>query len=144
MAKPPPGTHETYDSHPVKLGSDRGFGLVFTVVFVIVGGIAMWRESSLALTWFGASAAVFGVSLAAPRLLRPLNRVWHQIGLALGRVTTPVVLALLFFLVVTPTGLVARMLGKDRLGLKPDPAADSYWIHRNPPGPDPRSMTQQF
>lgn len=73
-----------------------------------------------------------------------MNRVWTQLGLLLGRVVSPVVAGLLFFLVVTPLGLLFRALGKDPLSLARNPGVNSYWINRHPPGPQPNSMLDQF
>ena len=81
-------------------------------------------------------AAMFLVAaLLRPAILHPLNRLWLKFGLLLHRVVNPVIMALLFFGTVLPTGLVMRALGKDLLRLKRQPDADSYWIPRAPPGP---------
>ena len=144
MASPPDSTHESYQQGEIKLGSDRGFGVTFSVVFGIIGSIGIWRGFGIPMVWFGAAIAILIVSIAKPNLLHPLNKIWHQFGLLLGRITTPIVMGLLFFVAVTPTGLVMRMLGKRTLELTFDAKADSYWIPRDPPGPDPQSMKQQF
>ena len=92
-----------------------------------------------------AAAAVFLVlAIAAPRLLRPLNRLWHRFGLLLARFMNLLVLGLLFYFVITPMGLIMRMAGKDPLRLRWRPEADSYWIERAPPGPKPETMKNQF
>ena len=70
-------------------------------------------------------------------MLNPLNRIWLKFGLLLHRVVNPVIMALLFYGTVLPTGLIARAMGKDLLRLKREPNADSYWIVRAPPGPSP-------
>ncbi len=91
------------------------------------------------------AAAVFAlVALAAPSLLAPLNRLWLKFGLQLHKVTTPLVLGLMFYLIVRPTALVVRLMGKDLLRLKGDREAPSYWIERQPPGPSPDFMPNQF
>jgi len=138
-------THERFDrKHEVKTSSDRAFGVVFAVVFALVGlapaidgGGVRWWAVALA----GVLAVVTGV---APRLLAPANRLWSRIGLLLHRVVSPLVTGFLFFAVVTPTGLIMRALGKDPLRLKFDRGAPSYWIERAPPGPEPSSMSNQF
>jgi hypothetical protein len=137
-------THEFYEREDIKVGSDRGFGFVFTGVFAVVGGFTLWRDVGIPGIWFGASAVTLAFSFLTPQLLHPFNRVWHKFGLLLGRVTNPIVLGLLFFVAVTPTGLIMRLFGKDPLRLKRDPGADSFWILRDPPGPDPESLKQQF
>jgi len=82
--------------------------------------------------------------LFRPSVLNPLNRIWLKFGLLLHSVVNPVVMALLFYGTVLPTGLVMRMLGKDLLRLKRQPDAKSYWIVRQPAGPSPETMRDQF
>jgi hypothetical protein len=103
-----------------------------------------WRGSVAGWIWWGAAITILVLALVAPNLLGPFNKAWHLFGLALSRITTPIIMGILFFLVVTPTGLIARILGKDPLKLRLDKATESYWIERQPPGPDPKSMKQQF
>lgn len=76
-----------------------------------------------------------------PKVLAPLNRLWFQFGMLLGRFVAPIVMSLIYFLAVTPTGLVMRMLGHDLLRNKIDKSAKSYWIDRNQPV---ESMKNQF
>ena len=91
-----------------------------------------------------ASAAIAVMALAAPGVLRPANRAWMKLGQLIGRITNPIITALLFFLVFTPVALVMRLMKKDPLRLGRSPDAASYWIERQPPGPEPGSMTRQF
>ena len=140
-------THERLASdHEVKLGSDRGFGFVFATVFAIVGGFKLWAGHSMTWTgaWFAAAALMLLVALAVPRILRPLNVLWFRFGMLLHRVVSPLVMGLMFFVAVMPVGLIMRLLGKRPLNLAFEPAAESYWIERKPPGPPPASMTNQF
>jgi hypothetical protein len=67
-----------------------------------------------------------------------------RLALLLSKITNPVIMALLFVMVFAPFGILMRLLGKDLLRLKPDPAANSYWVVRTPPGPQPESMSNQF
>jgi hypothetical protein len=134
--------HESFDRDPVQIGSNRNFGFVFFAVFLVIG--FFWRDSASGWIWWGAAISILVISLVAPRLLSPFNKAWYLFGMALSRITTPIILGILFFLVVTPTGLIARMFGKDLLRLRVDKATESYWIERRPPGPDPKSMNQQF
>src|SRR5207247_87623 len=80
------------------------------------------------------------LALTYPFLLRPLNRIWTQLGFLLSRVTNPIVIGAMFFVIFTPVAFFCRLLGKDLLRLAPAPGAESYWIRRQPPGPDPESM----
>ena len=84
------------------------------------------------------------MALLYPAALKPLNRLWLKFGLLLHKVVNPIMMAFVFFGTVLPTGLIMRVLGKDPLRLKRQPEADSYWIDRQPPGPAPESMKDQF
>ena len=138
-------THERLaQDETVAIGSDRGFGIVFAVVFTAIGLFPLIlgeppRGWSLAV-----AGAFLAVSLVKPAWLAPLNTLWFRFGLLLQRVVHPIVLAVIYFAVVTPTGLIMRALGKDPLRLRFDPDATSYWIPRDPPGPEPESMKNQF
>jgi hypothetical protein len=138
-------THEDYSQKvEIQGSSDRGFGLVFSVFFLIV---ALWplRVGQSVRLWALALAGAFAVaSFTRPSLLHPFNAVWTRLGLLLGKIVAPVVTGLLFFLVFTPMALAFRLLGKDLLRLRFDPAAASYWIERHPPGPAPETMSHQF
>jgi len=125
-------------------GSDRGFGFVFAVACAIFGSINYWRGHDWWPWWLTASVVFLVLALAAPRVLHPLNWVWTKFGLLLHRVVQPVVMGLLFFTTIVPMGLLFRMIGKDFLRRRLDPAASSYWILREPPGPAPDSFKNQF
>jgi hypothetical protein len=88
--------------------------------------------------------AFAGAALLRPGVLAPLNRLWMRFGLLLAKVVNPLVLGLLFFVTILPIGLIMRALGKDLLRLKLDRSARSYWIAREPPGPPPPSMRNQY
>lgn len=96
--------------------------------------------------WWSAGLAVLLLLVAwlKPALLTHLNRVWGRFGLLLGSIVSPIALSVLFFLVITPTGLLMRLTGKDPLRLKAERSVQSYWIRREPPGPKPDSLTNQF
>ena len=144
MSKPDGTFDGQSHGRKVEMGSDRSFGLVFTAFFALVCLAPLKSGADPRLWAAGVAAAFLVVSLAAPQLLKPLNRLWFLVGMALHHVVTPVVMGLLFFLTVTPIGLIARAMGKDSLRLKRDDAAASYWILRQPPGPSPERMRRQF
>jgi len=138
-------SHEVF-SRDEKLvtGSDRSFGLVMAVAFAVVTALNAWHAGRL-WPWTGGLAALFlATALLRPRVLNPLNRIWMRFGLLLHKVVNPIIMALLFFGTVWPTGLVMRMMGRDLLRLKREPQAASYWIVRSPPGPSPETMKDQF
>lgn len=128
----------------VKLGSDRSFGLVFTVVFAVIGAFPLIHGLPPRVWALGIAAGFLLVSLVRPRSLRPLNLLWFKFGLLLHGIVNPVIMGLLFFVTVTPMALALRLLGKDPLKRRLEPAATSYWIIRQPPGPAPESMKNQF
>jgi Saxitoxin biosynthesis operon protein SxtJ len=130
--------------HKVPMGSERSFGIVFAVVFLIV---ALWPVMSwhAPRIWALALSAIFaGIAFTVPALLRPLNLLWFRFGLLLHRVVSSLVLAMLFFVTVTPIAFIYRLLRKDPLRLKFERDSSSYWIAREPPGPPPDTMTKQF
>jgi hypothetical protein len=138
-------TEDLSRQHAVEGSSNRSFGIVFAVVFLV---IALWPFvfGSGALRWWAAIvAAVFGVlAFVAPAVLAAPNRAWMKLGLLLGRIVSPIVLGLLFYTVFTPMGWALRAMGKDPMRLRRDAAASTYWIERKPPGPPPDSLNNQF
>jgi Saxitoxin biosynthesis operon protein SxtJ len=127
-----------------KAGSDRSFGLVFAAFFAIVGlGPAVHAQAPR--LWAVGAAALFAlVAFVAPHVLSPLHRIWLHLGVILHHVVNPIVMGLVYVAAVVPTALIVRARGKDLLRLKRDPAAESYWIKRDPPGPAASSMSNQF
>ena len=140
-----PGFHEDLTRRSaVRPSSDRQFGLV---VGVALAAIALWpllRHGKVREVVLGAALAMLLVGALVPTLLHPLNRVWASVGAMLGRMVNPVAMALLFYLVFTPIGLLARLFGKDSLHLRAGPDTASYWIERQPAGPPPETMANQF
>jgi Saxitoxin biosynthesis operon protein SxtJ len=138
------GLSEQSGHHEAKMGSERSFGVVFAIVFAIIGTVPLLRGSELRL-WSLLIAAVFlAFGLIAPRVLRPLNILWFKFGLLLGRIIAPIVISLLFFIAVTPTALIMRLLRKDVLSLRFDRNAKSYWISRSRTNNPMGSMKNQF
>lgn len=135
-------TDSNENSPPI--GSERSFGLLFAAVFAIVA-IWLWFSGALPHSWFFGVAALFALSaLLFPAALRPLNFLWFKFGLLLHALVSPVVLAIMFFLVITPTGLIMKLCGKRFLGLGKEQPLDSYWIAREASGPNAESMKNQF
>jgi hypothetical protein len=124
--------------------SDRSVGLVFAAVFAIIGALPLLAGRGPRWWSLGIALAFLALALLLPTVLAPLNRAWMRFGLLLHRVVNPVVMGLLFVLGVIPFGLGARLMGKDLLRLKLDKSAKSYWIVRQPPGPPPETMRNQY
>ena len=147
-------THETFArDEEIEGSTDRGFGLtvggILLATALVRVGLGWWSSGAVALGWVeyvlgGVGAVLFVLGLAAPAILAPLNRGWTRLGLLLFKVVNPIVLGLIFLLTIVPIGLLMRVFGKDPLRLRFDPEAESYWISRDPPGPAPDSMPQQF
>jgi len=138
-------SHESLErSETIEGSSNRTLGLTFGAVLLILG-LYPWAFGRPTRWWcIVASAAFLLVALVAPGVLGPLNKAWTRLGLLLHRVTSPIILGIMFFVVVTPTGLLMRLLGKDVLRLRIEPEAPSYWIDRQPPGPKPDTLPNQF
>ena len=138
--------HEHAPRHTARIqtSSDRSFGFVFAAVFLIVGLYPLLHAAGIRIWAIVVSGLFLLLAALAPRVLAPANRLWTKFGLLLHNIVSPIALGILFFLVVTPTGLLMRLFGKDPLRLRFDPAADSYWIKRDPPGPAADSLNNQF
>ena len=131
------------DTGPVP-GSNRTFGLFFAGIFALVAAYGLWK--GYAWGWVCAAIAVVLaiVGLVAPQALAGANRMWFGLGMLLARIVNPIVIGIMFFLVITPIGLMMRAAGKRPLSLRFDARAPTYWIERKPIGPPPESMRDQF
>ena len=128
----------------IRIGSERNFGLVFAAVFFMVG---LWPlvDGEPARLWALVGVVLFSLlSFLQPRALSPLNRIWFRLGKLLHAIVNPLVLGQLFYTAVTLTAVFMRLIGKDPLHRRFDPNIDSYWIPREPVGPAPESMKNQF
>lgn len=147
-------THEDLSrEETIEGGTDRSFGLtvggILLTIIVVRVGLRWWQSGEAVPGWIelalcGAGTALIVLGLAAPTTLSLLNRGWTRLGLLLFTIVNPIVLALIFLTTIVPIGLLLRLFGKDPLRLRIDPDAESYWITREPPGPTPESMQQQF
>ena len=141
------GLHEDLGrAEEIQGASDRSFGLTVGGIVLV---IAVWRAVFGEFGWLepllaAVGGLLVGFGLLAPARLAPLNRLWTRLGVLLAKVVSPIGLGLIYALAVVPTGLILRLLGKDLLHLRSEPEAASYWIRREPPGPDPTTMPRQF
>ena len=115
----------------IKMSSNRSFGLVFFFVFLIVGLWPLMREESPKIWLLIISIFFLVLGVVNSKLLTPLNKVWFKIGIFLGNLVAPIVMGIIFFLVVTPIGLIMKIIGKDLLQKKYDKKKKSYWIKRD-------------
>lgn len=128
----------------VEVGSDRSFGLVFSVVFLLVGLYPLIGGDGVR-TWSLIVAGIFLLSaFFFSQVLRPLNLLWFRFGMLLARIVNPIVMFIIYALTIVPFGVGSRLMGKDLLRIKLDKAQESYWIEREPPGPKPETLKNQF
>ncbi len=116
----------------------RRFGQVIALASALLSGLLFWRQSSAAPFVLGAGAVVGGLSLLAPGVLEPFERVWMALARIMAAVMTVVMLTLTFLLMITPLGVVLRLFGKDLIDRKLDPNATTYWTAVEPDGPATR------
>ena len=137
--------HEFGASHDeIETASDRSFGIVFAVAFALLAIYLAWRSSGWWAVSLGASAAFLVLAFARPALLAPFNRLWTKLGLLLGAIVAPIIMGIIYFAVITPMALIARLIGKDFLRLRRDPVAPSYWLPRQDPELTPERLRDQF
>ena len=114
----------------IKISSNRSFGLTFSFLFLIISLWPLMSDEQIRL-WSLIVCLIFLVlSFVKSSLLQPLNQLWFKFGILLGSIIAPIVMAIIFFLIVTPTGFIMRALGKDLLRKKIDKNKGSYWINR--------------
>ena len=124
----------------IKLPTNKNFGIVFSVIFLIISLFPLINDGSLRIWSLIVSLVFLFLGLINSKILTPLNKIWFKFGLLLGRIVSPVIIGVIFFLVVTPTALIMRLIGKDLLNLKFN-NRKSYWIEKT----GPRSkMKNQF
>ncbi len=121
--------------------SEKSFGVVFSIVFLIVALYPLINSESLRIWALVVSIIFFLLAFLAPKILVLPNKLWFKFGLLIGSIVAPIVMTLIYFVTVLPTGLIMRLLGKDLLNQKLDKNAKSYWIERKQPM---GSMKNQF
>jgi Saxitoxin biosynthesis operon protein SxtJ len=141
-------SHEDYSGdQPIEGSSNRAFGCTVGAVSMVLGAARAFIAGavtpvSLLLIAAGAVLVLFGI--AAPSRLAVLNRLWLKLGVLLSKIVNPIVMAILFYFVISPMALVMRMAGRRPLRLVADAAAPSYWIARDPSEGGPAGMRRQF
>ena len=114
----------------IKLPTNRNFGIVFSIVFLIISLWPLLSQNEIRIWSLTISGIFFILGIFNSKLLLPLNKIWLKFGIFLGNFIAPIVMGIVFFLVVTPTGLIMRFLGKDLLNLKKN-NKNSYWIEKD-------------
>ena len=124
----------------VKIGSNRSFGIVFFIVFLLIAIYPLINQGEIRVWSVLISLLFLILGIINSKILTPLNKVWFKFGIFLGKIISPIVMGVIFFLVVTPIAFLMRILKKDLLNLKYNKNS-SYWIERT----DPKSkMKNQF
>ena len=116
----------------VKIGSNRSFGIVFFIVFLIIAIYPFLNQGELRLWSLIVSIIFLILGLLNSKLLLPFNKIWFRFGILLGKIVSPLVMGIIFFFVVTPIGILMRILKKDLLNLKFNKKT-TYWIEKNGP-----------
>ena len=116
----------------IKISSNRSFGIVFFIVFLVIALYPLSYSGEIRV-WSAIISIIFLVlGLFNSKILTPLNKLWFKFGIFLGKIISPIIMGMIFFLVVTPIGLLMRLLGKDLINLKYN-NNKSYWIEKKGP-----------
>ena len=116
----------------IKISSNRSFGIVFFVVFLLIALYPLINNGEVR-TWSIIVSLIFLIlGLINSKILSPLNKIWFKFGIYLGKIISPIIMGIIFFLVVTPIGLIMRLLKKDLINLKYN-QNESYWIEKKGP-----------
>ncbi len=117
----------------IKKSSERGFGIVFATFFVIISFYPLLHEENIKLWALLISIILFLLSFIFPKIFIIPNKLWFKLGMLLGAIIAPIIMALLYFFIATPTGIIMRLLNKDLLNQKINKSKKSYWIKRKEP-----------
>ncbi|MDA9604049.1 SxtJ family membrane protein [Candidatus Pelagibacter sp.] len=115
-----------------KIGSNKSFGIVFFIVFLLIAFYPLINQENIRIWSLVISLVFLILGLRNSNILSPLNKLWFKFGILLGKIASPIVMGMIYFLVVTPTGLLMRLFGKDILNLKFN-NEKSYWIEKKEP-----------
>ena len=116
----------------VKTSSNRSFGIVFFIVFLLIALYPLTYNGEIRIWSIIISLIFLILGLLNSKILAPLNKLWFKFGIFIGKIISPLIMVIIFFLVVTPIGLIMRLLGKDVLNLKYN-NSQSYWIEKKGP-----------
>ena len=114
----------------VKISSNRSFGFLFFIVFLAISLWPLKSQEDLRLWAFILSLIFLVLGVLNSKFLTPLNKLWLKFGIILGSIVSPLIMGIVFFLVVTPTGIIMRFLGKDVLRINKNKLVSTYWINR--------------
>ena len=123
---------DTNSDNDIKISSNRSFGIVFFIVFLLIALYPIINNENIRIWSLIISVIFIILGLLNSKILTPLNKLWFKLGIFLGKIVSPLIMGVIFFLVVTPLGLIMRMLGKDVLNLKQN-KDKSYWVKKSGP-----------
>jgi hypothetical protein len=126
---------------PVKISSNRSFGFLFFVVFFVISLWPLKSQGDLRIWTLVLSLLFLILGALNSKLLTPFNKLWFKFGILLGSIVSPIVMGAVFFIVVTPVGLIMRLLGKDLLRINKNKTLSTYWINRDK---QKNTMKKQF
>ena len=116
----------------IKIGSNRNFGIVFSIVFLLISIYPLFKSGDIRVWSLIVSFLFLILGILNSKILFPLNKLWHKFGLLLGKFVSPLIMMIIFFLVVTPIGILMRLFNKDILNLKFN-NKETYWVKKNGP-----------
>ena len=116
----------------IKISSNRSFGVVFFIFFVLIALYPLLKGNDLRIWSLLISFSFLILGVINSRILTPLNKLWFKFGLLLGKIISPIIMGIIFFMIVTPIGVIMRLLNKDLLNLKYN-QQNSYWIKKTGP-----------
>ena len=116
----------------IKISSNRSFGIVFFIVFILIAFYPLINQGEIRIWSVFISLLFLILGIINSKILTPLNKVWFKFGIFLGKIISPIIMGVIFFLVVTPIAFLMRMLKKDLLNLKYNKNS-TYWIEKNEP-----------
>tara|TARA_B100000686_G_C16491232_1_gene812191 strand:- start:437 stop:826 length:390 start_codon:yes stop_codon:yes gene_type:complete len=128
------------EKEQIKISSNRSFGIVFFIFFLAVSLWPLINGENIRLSFLTISIIFLILGIVNSKILTPLNKLWFKLGLLLGKIVSPIVMGIIFFFIVTPTGIIMRLIKKDLLNLKKN-NSKTYWIEKKN---ENTSMKNQF
>tara|TARA_B100000131_G_C17809639_1_gene489109 strand:- start:107 stop:499 length:393 start_codon:yes stop_codon:yes gene_type:complete len=115
----------------IKTGSNKSFGIVFFVIFIIIALWPLLKDENIRVWSIIVSITFLTLGLLNSKILTPLNKLWMRLGILLGAIVSPIVMGVVYFGVITPIGLIMKLFGKDVLNLKLDKNKPTYWLKKD-------------
>ena len=117
--------------HNIERSNERSFGIVFTIFFLILSIYPIINKETINVFFLIISIIIFVITILRPSLFYFPNKIWFKFGILLGKIVSPLVMGIIFYLTVTPTGIIMRLLRKDLLKKKLEIKEKTYWVKKN-------------